>query len=72
MCIRDSRTVQEALTNALKHSPGAATTVTINWGDEGLELQVENDPVSSTAAQHTARPVPGSGNGCLLYTSRCV
>lgn len=57
------RTVQEALTNALKHSPGAATTVTIHWGDEGLELRVENEPVSSAAAQHIARPVPGSGNG---------
>lgn len=57
------RTVQEALTNALKHSPGAATTVTIHWGEDGLHLWVQNDPVSSTEAQHTARPVPGSGNG---------
>ena len=57
------RTVQEALTNALKHSPGAATTVTIHWGKDGLQLRVHNDPVSSTEAQHTARPVPGSGNG---------
>ena len=64
------RTVQEALTNALKHSPGAATTVTINWGDEGLELQVENEPVSSTAAQHIARPVPGSGNGLRGMSER--
>ena len=64
------RTVQEALTNALKHSPGAATTVTIHWGEEGLELQVENEPVSSTAAQHTARPVPGSGNGLRGMSER--
>ena len=64
------RTVQEALTNALKHSPGAATTVTINWGDEGLELQVENEPVSSAAAQHIARPVPGSGNGLRGMSER--
>lgn len=64
------RTVQEALTNALKHSPGAATTVTINWGDEGLELQVENEPVSSTVTQHIARPVPGSGNGLRGMSER--
>ena len=64
------RTVQEALTNALKHSPGAATTVTINWGDEGLELRVENEPVPSTAAQHIARPVPGSGNGLRGMSER--
>ena len=64
------RTVQEALTNALKHSPGAATTVTIHWGDEGLQLRIENEPVSSAAAQHIARPVPGSGNGLRGMSER--
>ena len=64
------RTVQEALTNALKHSPGAATTVTIHWGEDGLQLWVQNDPVSSTAAQHIARPVPGSGNGLRGMSER--
>ena len=64
------RTVQEALTNALKHSPGAATTVTIHWDEEGLYLRVHNDPVSSAAAQHTARPVPGSGNGLRGMSER--
>lgn len=64
------RTVQEALTNALKHSPGAATTVTIHWGEDGLQLRVQNDPVSSAAAQHVARPVPGSGNGLRGMSER--
>ena len=64
------RTVQEALTNALKHSPGAATTVTIHWGEEGLELRVQNEPVSAVTAQHTARPVPGSGNGLRGMSER--
>ena len=64
------RTVQEALTNALKHSPGAATTVTIHWGEEGLQLQVQNEPASSAAAQHIARPVPGSGNGLRGMSER--
>lgn len=64
------RTVQEALTNALKHSPGAATTVAIHWGEDGLQLRVQNDPVSSTAAQHIARPVPGSGNGLRGMSER--
>lgn len=64
------RTVQEALTNALKHSPGAATTVTIHWGEEGLQLRVENEPVSPAAAQHIARPVPGSGNGLRGMSER--
>ena len=64
------RTVQEALTNALKHSPGAATTVTIHWGEDGLHLRIQNDPVSSTVAQHIARPVPGSGNGLRGMSER--
>lgn len=64
------RTVQEALTNALKHSPGAATTVTIHWGDEGLQLRVENEPVSAVTAQRTASPVPGSGNGLRGMSER--
>lgn len=64
------RTVQEALTNALKHSPGAATTVAIHWGKDGLQLRVQNDPVSSAAAQHIARPVPGSGNGLRGMSER--
>lgn len=64
------RTVQEALTNALKHSPGAATTVAIHWGKDGLQLRVQNDPVSSTTAQHIARPVPGSGNGLRGMSER--
>ena len=64
------RTVQEALTNALKHSPGATTTVTIHWGEDGLHLWVHNGPVSSAAAQHIARPVPGSGNGLRGMSER--
>ena len=64
------RTVQEALTNALKHSPGAATTVPIHWGEDGLQLRVQNDPVSPAAAQHTANPVPGSGNGLRGMSER--
>lgn len=64
------RTVQEALTNALKHSPGAATTVTIHWGEDGLQLRVQNDPVSAVTARHIARPVPGSGNGLRGMSER--
>ena len=71
------RTVQEALTNAIKHSPGAATTITIHWGKDGLQLRVQNDPVSavspaSTSAsnQRTTSPVPGSGNGLRGMSER--
>lgn len=78
------RTVQEALTNALKHSPGAATTVTIHWGEAGLHLRIQNDPVSSVSAvspastsaspsavnQRVNNPVPGSGNGLRGMSER--
>lgn len=67
------RTVQEALTNVLKHSPGAATTVTIHWGKDGLHLRVHNGPVSSVSPavnQHTSSPVPGSGNGLRGMSER--
>ncbi len=71
------RTVQEALTNALKHSPGAATTVTIHWGEDGLHLWVQNGPVSSVSPaspsavnQRASRPVPGSGNGLRGMSER--
>lgn len=69
------RTVQEALTNALKHSPGAATTVTIHWDEDGLHLRVLNGPVSavspaSASNQRASRPVPGSGNGLRGMSER--
>lgn len=75
------RTVQEALTNALKHSPGAATTVTIHWGEDGLHLRVQNGPVSAVSPasasvsapasnQRASSPVPGSGNGLRGMSER--
>ena len=76
------RTVQEALTNALKHSPGAATTVTIHWDEDGLHLRVLNGPVSSVSPASPSAvnqrasspvpssPVPGSGNGLRGMSER--
>lgn len=80
------RTVQEALTNALKHSPGAATTVTIHWGEDGLHLRIQNDPVSAVSLASASvsasasnqratspvptSPVPGSGNGLRGMSER--
>ncbi|WP_311655104.1 histidine kinase [Rothia mucilaginosa] len=80
------RTVQEALTNALKHSPGAATTVTIHWDEDGLHLRIQNDPVSAVSPASASvsapasnqratspvptSPVPGSGNGLRGMSER--
>jgi signal transduction histidine kinase len=43
------RMVQEGITNAMKHAPGAAMEVRISGGDDGVEAQVVNGP-----------PLPGS------------
>lgn len=39
------RIVQESLTNARRHAPGAAATVNISYGASGLHLVVENETV---------------------------
>ncbi len=36
------RIVQEGLTNAMKHAPGAATTVTVSWAPHDLALEIRN------------------------------
>ena len=42
------RIAQEALTNARKHSAGARAHVLLRYGDDTVELAVENDGVAST------------------------
>ena len=36
------RIVQEGLTNAMKHAPGAVTTVTVSWAPHDLALEIRN------------------------------
>jgi signal transduction histidine kinase len=38
------RVLQESLSNALRHAPGAAVRVQLAYHDDRLELRVENDP----------------------------
>jgi signal transduction histidine kinase len=53
------RIVQEALTNAMKHAPGAAIEIHIGLGDGELAITVRNDTVTEASAiAHT-----GSGIG---------
>jgi signal transduction histidine kinase len=56
------RIVQEALTNALKHAPGAACAVELVFGPDGLAIRVADD----------GRPVPppAPGNGLRGITER--
>ncbi|WP_205669164.1 sensor histidine kinase [Amycolatopsis suaedae] len=50
------RVVQEALTNAAKHAPGAAVTVTLAGDDDETVVTVDNPPPP-------AGPLPGAGGG---------
>ena len=52
------RTVQEGLTNAAKHATGAAVDVRLYRGDEQLEVEVANGPVTGPSA---APPRSGYG-----------
>lgn len=61
------RTVQEALTNAGKHAPGAPVTVMIAPAGPALHVTVRNDPPSG------ARPYsgpPGGGHGLVGLRER--
>lgn len=53
------RIVQEGLSNAVRHSPGAAITVTISCG-EHLTIDVVNGPAAPLAE---SVPAPGAGLG---------
>jgi signal transduction histidine kinase len=52
------RLVQEALSNALRHAPGSAVTVTVT--DEGYNLRVR---VTNTAPERSDEPTPGARLG---------
>ncbi|HEY0001447.1 MAG TPA: histidine kinase [Actinoplanes sp.] len=60
------RVVQEALTNALRYAPGAATSVDISADPAGLLIEVTND-----APPPEAQPAgPGPGTGLLGLAER--
>ena len=49
------RIVQEALTNAVKHAPGAPVNVDVKVRDEGMEIRVHNARVNGTAPNTSGR-----------------
>lgn len=55
------RILQEALTNARKHAPGAHTQVRIRYDISGLEIEVRNG-----APSPTSRPTSASGGQGLI------
>ncbi len=62
------RIAQEGLTNARKHSPGAAVTLTVHSPGDGLEVEVRSAPVAVLAA--ASSPLPGAGTGLVGLAER--
>jgi len=61
------RIVQEALTNALRHAPGAAVDVEVRYGDGGLRLRIrDNGPGLKPSAPD------GGGHGLLGMRERAA
>lgn len=67
------RIVQEALTNTLRHAPGAPVRVTLRWRSAALELDIANDaaPDQSGLTPTALTPTP-SGHGVLGMTERAA
>ncbi|MFH9569325.1 histidine kinase [Streptomyces sp. NPDC017454] len=62
------RIAQEALTNARKHAPGTAVTVSVTGAPgDGLAMSVRNAPPEAEAPD-----VPGSGQGLIGLTERAT
>lgn len=59
------RIVQEALSNVLRHAPGAAARVEVSYVLGGLGLRIVNGP-----ADRLAKPSPGAGHGVLGMRER--
>jgi signal transduction histidine kinase len=62
------RIVQEALTNTLKHAGAARVDVTVRYGQDSVELLVEDDGRAADAAE--AEPLPGAGRGLVGMRER--
>jgi signal transduction histidine kinase len=57
------RVVQEAITNALKHAPGAAITITLRGGDDAVVVEVRNPAAQSMPATAAGLGLTGGGQG---------
>ncbi|MFC6016606.1 sensor histidine kinase [Plantactinospora solaniradicis] len=59
------RLVQEALSNAIRHAPGATARVLIGYDPTSLTIRISN-----TAPARPAAPSPGAGHGLLGMRER--
>ncbi|MEJ1231052.1 MAG: histidine kinase [Galbitalea sp.] len=61
------RAVQEGLTNARKHAPGAPVTVALRWGGDGVDVEISN-PV--TGSSRAGASVSTGGHGLVGMRER--
>ena len=61
------RIAQEGLTNARKHAPGAAVTLTLRAPDGDLQVEVRS---LAPVAVASASPLPGAGTGLIGLAER--
>ncbi|MCX5389246.1 sensor histidine kinase [Streptomyces sp. NBC_00094] len=61
------RVVQEALTNVVRHAPGARVSVTVEYGPDRLLVEVMD---TGGRARGSADPEPGGGHGLLGLRER--
>ena len=59
------RVVQEAATNALKHSPGSSIQIVVEESEGNVDVSVENGPAESPRQE-----VPGGGHGLVGMQER--
>ncbi|WP_329241136.1 histidine kinase [Streptomyces sp. NBC_01478] len=59
------RVVQEALTNTIKHAPGADASVTVGYTGDALEIEI-----TDTGAARDAPPADGNGRGLIGLRER--
>ena len=62
------RIAQEGLTNARKHAPGAAVTLTVRAPDGALEVEVRS--LAAVAVAGPGSALPGAGTGLIGLTER--
>jgi signal transduction histidine kinase len=67
------RVVQEALTNVVRHAPGARATVEVAASAEQIRLEVSDEGLSGRPADAPPRPpIPGTGHGIVGMRERIV
>ena len=63
------RIVQESLTNALKHAPGAPVRVRLRYTERALEVAVDDDGAAGPVEMRRADGLVGSASGSPSSTA---